>query len=383
MASKRDYYEVLGIEKGASADEIKKAYRKLAVKYHPDKNPGDTEAENKFKEATEAYEILSDSNKRAQYDRFGHSGVRSDFAEAYSRSGGGHWSSSDFSEYFSGHGGIFDDLGDILGSMFGFESGGHSRSSRRYRGADIRYDVHLTLEEASFGKKMDIPLRKHVVCDECGGSGAEKGSKPITCSECGGSGQVRRVQGFFSVSQTCPRCGGKGQMIDKPCKSCSGTGVVQKNKTISVNIPAGVSNNTQVRVSGEGEAGKQGGLNGDLYLFIHVKEHEYFHRDGLNIITEVPISITQATLGAEILVPNLEGKKVKIKIPEGTVSGRVFRIRGQGVPHVNHSGRGDFLVRTVIEPPTSLNSQQKDMLKDFQKTLNESKTPKPRKPFDD
>lgn len=382
MASKRDYYEVLGLQKGASKDEIKKAYRKLAVKFHPDKNPGDKSAEEKFREATEAYEILSDENKRAKYDRFGHEGVRSNFADAYANSGG-RWSSSDFSDFFSGSG-TFDDLSDILNSMFGGGfGGGRGRSrSRAHRGADLRYDAHISLAEAAFGKTVEIDATKKVGCSACGGTGAADGSKPMTCPDCGGSGQVRRTQGFFSVSTPCSRCGGKGTVIDKPCSSCGGSGVRPEKKRIVVNIPPGVKNNTQVRAAGEGEAGEHGGPNGDLYVFVHVQDHPYFFRDGMNIITEVPISLTQAALGGEIKVENLEGKMVKIKIPESTNSGRIFRIRGQGIPSMSHSAsRGDLLVKVVVEPPKGLTNKQRELLKQLQDTLKESSVPKPRKPY--
>lgn len=377
---KRDYYEVLGVARDASKDDIKQAYRKLVMQYHPDRNKTDKNAEEKFKEATEAYEILSDDKKRAQFDRFGHAGVHSDFYDAYSRSGG-QWQSDAFSDFFKNRGEAFDDIGDVFSSLFGFDLGGGGRSSRRSRGNDLRYDISLTLEEAANGKKMEIAVKKNDNCDSCGGSGAEKGSKPITCIECGGRGQVRRAQGFFSISTTCPRCHGSGQVISNPCKSCRGSGVAVKSKTLSVNIPAGVDNNTQVRIAGEGEAGGRGGTNGDLYLFIHIKDHDHFLRDGNDLITEVPISIVQAALGCEITVPTVDGKKVKIKVPEGTISGKVFRVRSQGMPHVNYSSRGDMLVRVIIEPPKGLNSRQRQILEDFRKTISEKDDPKPRKPY--
>ncbi|MBI4977338.1 MAG: molecular chaperone DnaJ [Spirochaetes bacterium] len=381
MAEKKDYYDVLGVARDATKDDIKKSYRKLVMQYHPDRNKNDKGAEDKFKEATEAYEILSDEKKRAQYDRFGHAGVHSDFYDAYSRSGG-QWQSDAFSDFFKNRNDAFDDIGDIFSSIFGFDTGGgEGRGSGRRRGSDLRYDVSLTLEEVALGKKMEISIKKNDTCDTCGGSGAEKGSKPITCVECAGRGQVRRAQGFFSISTTCPRCRGTGQIISNPCKSCHGSGLASKTKTLSVNIPAGVDNNTQVRVPGEGEAGMNGGTNGDLYLFIHVKEHDFFLRDGHDLITEVPISIVQASLGCELLVATIDGKKVKIKVPEATTSGKVFRIRHQGIPQVSYSSRGDMLVRVIIEPPRALTGRQRQMLEDLQKTLNEKDEPKPRKPF--
>lgn len=376
---KRDYYEVLGVTKSASVDEVKKAYRKLAVQYHPDKNPGNKEAEDKFKEATEAYEILSDAQKRATYDRFGHQGVHSDFADAYNHAGG-RWTSSDYSEFFGDHG-MFDDLSDILGSMFGFSGGGRSGARRQTRGSDLRYDVEITLEEAAAGKDLEINLNRKEPCDVCGGTGAAEGGKSVTCPDCGGTGQIRRSQGFFSVASTCARCSGAGKSIDRPCKNCAGAGVANKAKKISVKIPAGVDNNTKVRVSGEGEAAGQGGMRGDLYLYIHVKEHPYFYREGINIMTEIPVSITQASLGAEILVPNLDGKKMKLKIPPGTASGKLFRLRGQGIMHYHYHNRGDLLIRVIIEPPKGLNARQKQLMKELSDLLGETEAPTPRRPY--
>lgn len=376
MAEKRDYYEVLGISKTASIDEIKKSYRKLALQFHPDKNPGNKEAENKFKEATEAYEILSDDKKRSQYDKFGHAGVHSNFADAYSKGGG---FNGDFSDLFGGSG-AFNDLEDIFSSFFGFSSGKRGAASSGRRGADLRYDMYITLEEAAYGKKTEITVKKNESCERCHGSGSEPGSNPSTCDTCAGAGQVRRAQGFFSINTTCPKCHGSGKIIKNPCKECHGKTVVEKSKKLSISIPEGIDDNTQLRVSGEGEAGENGGPAGNLYLFIHVKEHKTFLRDGINIITEIPISIIQAALGAEIFVPTLDEKKVKIKVPEGTPSGKIFRVRGHGVEHINYGKKGDLLVRVVIEPPKSLTGEQKKMLQELKRTFGETDSPTPRKP---
>lgn len=377
MASKRDYYEVLSVEKSASNDEIKKAYRKQAVKFHPDKNQGDKESEDKFKEATEAYEILSDDKKRSQYDRFGHKGVHSDFADAYGRSGG--FNPSDLESVFGSFGGNGGGFDDIFSSLFGFGGGGSSRT-RTKKGNDIRYDITLTLEEVALGKKTDIEIKKKDMCEVCNGSGAEPGSKRSTCTTCGGHGQVRRAQGFFSITQTCPTCNGSGSIISNPCKSCKGEGTKIKNKKISVNIPQGVDDNTQLRVSGEGEA-IGGGQPGDLYLFINIKPHQYFVREGVNLFVEVPISIVQATLGDDISVKTLDNKTVKIKIPAGTITGTIFRVRGSGIPHINRaSSKGELFVIIAVETPTSLSSEEKNIFNELKKISKNNSTPVPRKP---
>lgn len=376
MAEKRDYYEVLGVSKTASADEIKKAYRKLAVQYHPDKNPGNKQSEDKFKEATEAYEILSDDKKRSQYDKFGHQGVHSDFADAYNRSGG--FNGADFSSMF-GNGG-FGDLDDIFSSFFGFSSGGGRTSGRAKRkGADIRYDIYLSLEDAVYGKKTEIKIEKQDICDVCHGSGAEPGSKSTTCPTCGGSGQVRRMQGFFSITSTCTQCNGKGTIVANPCKECHGKGTTTKAKKISINIPQGIDDNTQLRISGEGEA-VSGGVSGDLYLFVHVEPHKYFVRDGLDLIVEVGVSIVQATLGGEIFIETLDKKKVKLKVPAGTNSGKVFRLRGYGVPHINRGVKGDLLVIITVDTPKTLTNEEKRLFLELKKTMGDNDTPVPRKP---
>ena len=371
MAEKRDYYEVLGVAKTAANDEIKKAYRKLAMQYHPDRNPGNKEAEDKFKEATEAYEILSDEKKRAQYDQFGFQGVHSDFADAYGRGG------FDFSSMFGGAGG-FGDLDDIFSSFFGGGFSGRGSRGQR-RGNDLRHDVTLSLEDAVFGKKMEIKLDKNDICDVCHGTGAEPGTKTQTCPTCGGSGEVRMVQGFFSVKRTCSRCNGNGTIVTTPCKNCRGTGTVRKSKTISVNIPKGIEDNTQLRVSGEGEA-IGGGVAGDLYLYIHVSPHKYYVRDGIDLITEVGINIVQATLGADILIPTLDNKKVKIKIPAGTNSGQIFKLKGSGATHINRSGRGDLFVRVNIDVSAKLTSEEKKLFNELKKVMPNNEEPVLRKP---
>ena len=371
MAEKRDYYEVLGVAKTATNDEIKKAYRKLAMQYHPDRNPGNKEAEEKFKEATEAYEILSDEKKRAQYDQFGFQGVHSDFADAYGRGG------FDFSSMFGGAGG-FGDLDDIFSSFFGGGFSGRGSRGQR-RGNDLRHDVTLSLEDAVFGKKMEIKLDKNDICDVCHGTGAEPGTKTQTCPTCGGSGEVRMVQGFFSVKRTCSKCNGSGTIVTTPCKNCRGTGTVRKSKTISVNIPKGIEDNTQLRVSGEGEA-IGGGVAGDLYLYIHVSPHKYYVRDGIDLITEVGINIVQAILGADILIQTLDNKKVKMKIPAGTNSGQVFKLKGSGATHINRSGRGDLFVIVNIDVSAKLTSEEKRLFNELKKVMPSNDEPVLRKP---
>ena len=371
MADKRDYYEVLGVAKTATNDEIKKAYRKLAMQYHPDRNPGNKEAEEKFKEATEAYEILSDEKKRSQYDQFGFQGVHSDFADAYGRGG------FDFSSMFGGSGG-FGDLDDIFSSFFGGGFSGRGSRSQR-RGNDIRHDVTLSLEDAVFGKKMEIKLDKNETCDVCHGTGAEPGTKTQTFPTCGGSGEVRMAKWFFSVRRTFRRCNGSGSIVTTPCKNCRGTGTVKKAKTISVNIPKGIEDNTQLRVSGEGEA-VGGGISGDLYLYIHVSPHQYFVRDGIDLITEVGINIVQATLGAEIFIQTLDKKKVKIKIPARTNSGQVFKLKGSGATMINRASRGDLFVIVNIDVSSKLSSEEKRLFTELKKVMPGNDEPILRKP---
>ena len=354
--SKRDYYEVLGVSRDVDAKELKKAYRKLAMKYHPDRNPDDKDADAKFKEATEAYEILGDQQKRAAYDQYGHAGVDPNAG------GGG----------FGGGGANFSDIfGDVFGDIFG---GGGGRGGRGgpQRGSDLRYTMELSLEEAVRGIEKKIRVPTLTSCETCDGSGAKPGTSPKTCGTCGGAGQVRMQQGFFSVQQTCPTCRGQGTMIEDPCNSCHGRGVKEETKTLSVKIPPGVDTGDRIRLSGEGEAGAIGGPAGDLYVQVSVKEHELFHRDGRNLYCDVPISIVDAALGGELEVPTLDGR-VKLKIPAETQSGKLFRLRGKGVTPVRGGTAGDLLCRVQVETPVNLSNEQKDLLMKFQESLTGEK----------
>jgi len=351
--SKRDYYEVLGASRDASDDDLKKAFRRLAMKYHPDRNSGDSEeSEVKFKEAKEAYEVLSDPNKRAAYDQYGHAGV--DPSMGGGRPGGA--------------GGFEDIFGDVFGDIFGGRRGGGQRA---YRGSDLQYNLELTLEQAVFGTEVKIHVPTMVSCTTCDGSGAKKGTSPTTCTTCGGAGQVRMQQGFFAVQQTCPQCHGRGQMISDPCPDCHGQGRKQEQKTLNVKVPAGVDTGDRIRLSGEGEAGQQGGPAGDLYVQMHVKPHDIFTRDDSDLLCEMPISIGTAALGGEIEVPTLNGK-LRLKIPAETQSGKLFRMRGKGVKSVRGGATGDLLCRVHVETPVKLTSKQKDLLKQLDETLKEN-----------
>lgn len=353
--SKRDYYEVLDVSKNASEAEIKKAFKRLAMKYHPDRNPDNAEAEEKFKEAREAYDVLSDSQKRAAYDQFGHAGV-----DPSAGMGGG--------AGFGGGASFSDIFGDVFGDIFG-GGGGHG-GQRVYRGADLRYNLELSLEEAVKGTTVNIKIPSHEACDECGGSGAKKGTEPTTCSTCGGVGQVRMQQGFFSLQQTCPHCHGSGKMISDPCGKCHGSGRLEKTKTLSVKVPAGVDNGDRIRLGGEGEMGENGGPPGDLYVHMHVREHPIFQRDGSDLFCEVPVSIVTATLGGELEVPTLDGR-VKLKIPAETQTGKLFRLRGKGVKSVRSNVNGDLLCKVSVETPVNLTKKQKELLKELEDSLKE------------
>jgi molecular chaperone DnaJ len=373
MATKRDYYEVLGVDRSVSAEEIKKAYRKMAVKYHPDKNPGDKEAEEKFKEVGEAYEALADPQKRAAYDQYGHAAFdRSRGFGGAGRGGGGgfHDPFEIFREVFSGGGGggsIFDDL-------FGGGGGGRTDPSGPQRGSDLRYDMEITFEEAVRGAEKEISLTKLETCDVCQGSGAETGSSRKACPTCHGRGQVVTARGIFSIAQTCPRCKGAGQIIDKPCRACSGEGRREKNSKVRLRIPAGVDTGARLRSSGNGEGGLRGGPAGDLYVVLHVKEHEIFQRDGDDLVCEVPIQFVDSALGADIEVPTLT-EPAQIRIPAGTQNGTVFRLKGRGVKNVQGYGHGDLHVRVTVEVPTRLNAAQKAKLKEFADLCDPSVNP--------
>lgn len=360
--SKRDYYEVLGVQRNATEAEIKKAFKRLAMKYHPDRNPDDEEAKTKFSEAREAYDVLSDAQKRAAYDQFGHAGVEGGM-------GGGPGG-------FGGGGASFSDIfGDVFGDIFG--GGGRAGGQRVYRGADLRYNLEISLEEAVAGTTVKIRIPTLVSCEECGGSGAKKGSSPTTCPTCHGHGQVRMQQGFFSVQQACPQCHGNGQIITDPCPACHGEGRVQKQKTLSVKVPPGVDNGDRIRLSGEGEAGENGGPPGDLYVQIAVKEHPIFTRDGNDLYCEVPISFTTAALGGELEVPTLDGR-VKLKVPAESQSGKLFRLRGKGVKSVRSSHTGDLMCKIMVETPVNLNSKQKELLREFEESMGSNSKHSPR-----
>ncbi|BCD98801.1 molecular chaperone DnaJ [Marinagarivorans cellulosilyticus] len=353
--SKRDYYEVLGVAKGVDEKELKKAYRRIAMKCHPDRNPGDAEAEEQFKEASEAYEVLSDSRKRSAYDQYGHAGVDG------AAGGGG---------YGGGNGNFSDIFGDVFGDIFG--GGGGGRRGGPARGSDLRYTLDLGLEEAVKGTSVKIKVPTLVSCKPCSGSGAKPGTQPKTCSTCGGVGQVRMQQGFFQVQQTCPTCRGKGKEIGDPCGSCHGQGRVEETKTLSVKVPPGVDTGDRIRLSGEGEAGTDGGPAGDLYVQVSVNEHEFFQRDGKNLYCEVPISIFDACLGGELEVPTLDGR-VKLKVPAETQTGKLFRLRGKGVTPVRGGSAGDLLCRVVLETPVSLTGKQKELLQELKGSMEGTK----------
>ena len=362
--AKKDYYEVLGVVKSASADEIKKAYRKLALKYHPDRNKNNKEAEGKFKEASEAYHVLSDKSRRSNYDQFGHAAFEGS-------AGRGGFSNFDFSNIFS----------DIFGSdPFDniFEGFGGSRRKIRssdFRGADLRYDLSISLEDAYNGKRQEINFSSADKCTACNGSGAEPGSKPISCSTCGGHGQVRSSQGFFTIQQTCPDCTGSGEQISSPCKECRGIGKKQTKKKIFANIPRGVDDGTRIRLSGKGEAGTKGGGNGDLYIFVSIKNHNIFKRSEENLFFEFPVSITDAALGTTIEVPTMDGGKAKVKIPSGTQNGKQFRLKGKGMPMIRNKNYGDLYIQLIMEVPVFLSKEQRKLLEEFKKLEDNKANP--------
>lgn len=351
----KDFYSILGVEKTASEQEIKKAYRKLAMKYHPDRNPDDPQAEEKFKEAAMAYEVLGDPQKRATYDRVGHSAFEQGMGQGGFGAGG--FSAED----------IFNQFGDIFGA-FGGGFGGGRQSRRASKGSDLLYPITLTLEEAVFGVKKNITYATKVQCDSCHGKGAKNASDVVTCSTCHGKGQIHMSQGFFVVQQTCPQCGGSGKQIKNPCPDCHGVGVKQKDQTLEVKIPAGVDNGDRVRLAGKGEAGDNG-MHGDLYVEVRVKSHDIFVRHGQDLHIDVPVSIAGAALGEEVEVPTLEGK-INIKVTEGTQSGKLLRVRGRGVPTVHSSLKGDLICKIVVETPVNLDSEQKELLRQFQASLD-------------
>ena len=367
--TKLDYYEVLSVSRTASDGELKTAYRKLAMQYHPDRNPGDKSAEEKFKDCSEAYQVLSDPDKRAAYDRYGHAGVG---AAGAGSAGNPFANAQDISDIF----------GDIFGEMFGGAGGSRSggRASRAQRGRDLRYDQTIEFAEAVFGKEVEVSVKRMEACETCHGSGTKSSRGPSTCQQCGGRGQVRFQQGFFSVARTCNVCGGTGQVITDPCATCHGDGREQKTHTVRVSIPAGVEEGTRIRYQSGGDAGRFGGPNGDLYIVLTVKPHPFFEREGNDLHCAVPVSFSQAALGDEISIPTLEGD-VKIKIPEGTQSGKEFRLRSKGVPYLNEHGRGDMVVQVVVKTPTKLTKSQKEILRQLGDEISVENTPTSRSLF--
>ena len=359
--SKRDYYEILGVQRTVTDVELKSAFRKSAMQCHPDRNPGDKAAEAQFKELNEAYQVLSDGQKRAAYDKFGHA--------AFEQGGGGAGGFGMGEGFASSMADIFDDLfGDVMGRR-GQRAGG------RERGSDLRYNLEITLEEAFAGQTAQLKVPTSVTCEACAGSGAKPGSKPKACATCGGHGRVRAQQGFFAIERTCPACQGRGERIDDPCASCSGAGRVTRERTLSVNIPQGVEDGTRIRLAGEGEAGMRGGPSGDLYIFLSIKPHGMFHRDGADLYCRVPISIVQATLGGEFEIGTLDGAQSKVKVPEGTQTGRQFKIRGKGMPVLRSRDFGDLYVQAVVETPQSLTRRQRELLAEFDKESSQKTQP--------
>ena len=366
MSVEADYYELLEVARGADDATIKSSYRKLAMRWHPDKNPGDADAEARFKAISEAYDCLKDPQKRAAYDRFGHEA----FKQGMSGGGGG-----------AGAGAGFSDLGDIFETIFGSAFGGGGRQQQR-RGADLRYDMEINLDEAFHGKQAEIEIEVSTKCDPCDGSGAEPGTGTRRCNLCGGHGQVRAQQGFFMVERTCPTCHGRGEVIEKPCRSCRGEGRVDTPQKLEVNIPPGVDTGTRIRLAGKGEAGAFGSPPGDLYIFIHVRRHAVFERDGTTLVTRVPIAFTTAALGGDIEIPGLDGERLEIDIPAGIQSGKQLRKRGAGMPVLQGRGRGDLVIEIVVETPTKLTARQKEILRELQETETGEETPQSKGFFD-
>ena len=355
--AKRDYYEVLGVQRGASDTDIKAAFRKLAMKHHPDRNPGDKECEHRFKEVNEAYVVLKDGDKRAAYDRFGHAAFEQGM-------GGAAGFGADFASTFA----------DIFDDFFGM-GGRRARGGGRERGADLRYNMEIALEEAFHGKTAQVRIPTSVTCEVCSGSGAKAGAKPRACPTCGGQGKIRQTQGFFTLERTCPGCQGRGQVIDNPCPACSGSGRVQRDRTLSVNIPAGVEDGTRIRLASEGEAGARGGPPGDLYIFLSIGAHDFFQRDGADLHCRVPISMVTAALGGEFEVPAIDGSKTRVKVPEGTQSGRRFRLATKGMPVLRTKQSGDMYVQVMVETPQNLTKRQRELLNEFEKLSSKETQP--------
>lgn len=374
MASKRDYYEVLGVQKSASQEEIKKAYRKLAVKYHPDRNPGNKEAEEKFKEATEAYEVLSDEKKRPIYDQYGFAGL--DGMGGGGEAGGYSHAFHDFSDLFGGMGGGF---GDIFEGIFGGGRSSRSRSNPNapVEGQSLRYDLDISFQAAVYGTKAEIKFSHNEKCSQCNGSGSAKGGSRKTCPTCNGSGQVRRQAGFFAVQQTCPNCRGEGSVIDKPCPHCHGTGFEEKSKSVTLNIPAGVDDGKRITIRGEGDAGKNGGPSGDLIVVLHVEGHKFFERSGQDLYCAVPVTMAQAALGETIFITTLDGKKIEFKLPAGTQNGKLLRIKNEGVPVVNSTRKGDLYIKILVQVPQKMSLKQKELLEEFSRLDNATTSPQP------
>ena len=367
--AKRDYYEILGVARNASEPDLKSAYRRLAKEFHPDRNAGDKEAERKFKEVNEAYEALKDPQKRAAYDQFGHAA----FEGGMGGRGGGHGFGPDFATSMSD---IFDDLfGEFMGGRRGAAGAGQRRGTGRERGADLRYNLDITLQEAFSGKTAEIIVPASVSCETCSGTGAKAGTKPKTCSTCGGAGKVRASQGFFTIERTCPACQGRGETIDDPCPNCHGSGRITKERKLSVNIPQGVEDGTRIRLAGEGEAGLRGGPAGDLYIFLSIKPHAFFQRDGADIFCKVPIAMTTAALGGQIEVPTLEGTTTRVRVPEGTESGKQFRLKGKGMPVLRSKVTGDMYIQVDVETPKNLTRRQRELLEEFEKLSHGDTSP--------